>query len=189
MLQPKVIPMNDPLLTTTDWYKMATVGLMPETSTELIEGTVIDRVPIGTTHSGCVNWLTKYLSVHLLDRAVVCVQNPLHLSEFSKPQPDLLILKLRADFYRQAHPQANEVLLLIEVAETSDTRIKMPLCARYGILEMWLVNLTEACVEIYREPDGEQYQYQQTAKKEVWLQPLFEPQIQIAVAEIMGIAP
>jgi len=96
--------MSDTLLathpfTTTDWYKMVTVGLFaPEARTELIEGTVIDMPPIGTEHSGCVDWLTHYFAIHLSHRAIVRVQNPLHLSDFSEPQPDLLILKPRADF-------------------------------------------------------------------------------------------
>jgi len=187
--------MNDTLLathrfTTTDWYRMATTGmLLPEARTELIEGTVIDMPPIGTEHSGCVDWLASYFFAHLTNRAIVRTQNPLHLNEFSEPQPDLLILKLRTDFYRHAHPQANDVLLLIEVADTSiryDKQVKIPLYARHGIIETWLVNLTEAHVEIYREPHDNQYRHWRVAKQNEVLQPLLDTEIRILVNDILG---
>lgn len=187
--------MNDTLLathrfTTTDWYKMAVAGLFAlEEKTELIEGTVIDMPPIGTEHCGCVDWLASYFFAHLANRAIVRTQNPLRLSDFSEPQPDLLILKPRTDFYRHAHPQANDVLLLIEVADTSiryDRQIKMPLYARHGIIEMWLVNLAEGCVEVYREPHQGEYKYQQIIRRNAMIQPLLNSEIKISVSEILG---
>jgi len=91
-------------------------------------------------------------------------------------------------FYHHAHSQAKDVLLLIEVADTSiryDGQIKVPLYARHGIVETWLVNLTEACVEIYREPDQDKYQYQQIAEQNRIIQPLLDPEMKIFVSEIV----
>src|SRR5204863_5403599 len=110
--------------------------------------------PFGSYHAGAVNSLTRLCTSLLGERAVVQVQNPVELAdENTEVQPDVALLRPRADFYSTDHPVAADVLLLIEVADTSltrDRRVKIPLYARTGIREVWLVDLTTAQVEIHR---------------------------------------
>nr|WP_241674388.1 Uma2 family endonuclease [Candidatus Methylobacter oryzae] len=91
---------------------------------------------------------------------MVSVQNPLQLGDLSEPEPDFTLLKPNADFYCSRHPNANDVLLLIEVADSSlsfDQNQKLRLYATHNIPEYWLMNLNDPCVEIYRQPHGDCY--------------------------------
>lgn len=91
-------------------------------------------------------------------------QNPVVLGDYSEPQPDLLVLKAREDYYRLSHPKPADVLLLVEVTDTTgpyDREIKIPLYARYGIPEIWLVDVTKNRLERYRTPQPEHGSYQQ----------------------------
>ncbi len=120
---------------------MAEVGLLSEDSrVELIEGEIIEMSPIGSTHGGTVNRSSKLLHRELDDIAIVSVQNPVHIDDFSEPQPDLALLKPRKDFYSNSHPTPEDVLVVIEVADASvyyDRNVKPPLYARAGIPEAW----------------------------------------------------
>nr|VFK52054.1 MAG: Endonuclease, Uma2 family (restriction endonuclease fold) [Candidatus Kentron sp. TUN]VFK53889.1 MAG: Endonuclease, Uma2 family (restriction endonuclease fold) [Candidatus Kentron sp. TUN]VFK55718.1 MAG: Endonuclease, Uma2 family (restriction endonuclease fold) [Candidatus Kentron sp. TUN] len=144
-----------------NWYAMARTGVLADDYRgELIEGEIIDMPPIGSEHGGCVDWLHYYFSRQLGDRAIVRVQNPIPLGDFSEPQPDMVIARACDDFYRSAHPTPADVLLVIEVADTSlvyDRTVKGPLYARYGIPEYWLVNLTDHCLERYLTPTRTNY--------------------------------
>jgi Uma2 family endonuclease len=109
---------------------------------ELIEGEIIELAPIGYGHAACVRRMTSLFSRLLGERVQVSVQNPIDLDERTQPQPDLVLLRPRDDYFSNAHPTATDILLLIEVAETSgdyDRQIKVPLYARHGIDEVWLV--------------------------------------------------
>ena len=146
-------------LTVDDYYRMAEVGILdPEARVELIDGEIIDMAPPGSPHAGTVTYLTQVL-MHAVDgRAIVLVQNPVRLSQYSEPQPDLALLRPRDDFYRERHPRADDVLLIVEVAASSlrfDRKTKLPLYARHGIPEMWLVDLGGRRLVRYRTPrDG-----------------------------------
>ena len=138
-----------------EYHRMGEAGILAEDErVELLAGDIIVREPIGTQHAGTVNRLTYLWTSRLGLRAVVQVQNPIELArEDSEPQPDLSLLRPRADFYATAHPAADDVLLAIEVADTSlrlDRRVKIPLYARAGIGEVWLVDLTTSRIEVYR---------------------------------------
>jgi len=139
-----------------DYHRMAAAGILHEDSrVELIEGEIIDMTPIGTVHASTVAYLCKKLQLAVGNRAVVWPQNPLRLSEYSEPQPDITLLRPRDDFYRDAHPQAADVLLLIEVADTSiwsDRERKIPFYARHGIPEVWLVDVGNKSLESFRDP-------------------------------------
>src|SRR5438105_9315212 len=103
-----------------DYYRMADAGVFPRGARiELIDGEVIEMCPIGNRHAGCVNRLGTLLNRKAADFAIVAVQNPVRLNDFSEPEPDIALLKPRADFYSNAHPTPADVLLIIEVAETS----------------------------------------------------------------------
>jgi Uma2 family endonuclease len=91
---------------------------------------------------------------------VISIQNSIRLPDYSEPQPDIVILKPREDFYEEKFPQAEDVLLLIEVADSSlkyDRTTKLSLYSEYGILEYWIANLERNILEIYRQPQGKSY--------------------------------
>lgn len=144
------------------YYKLMEAGLLPEdSSTEIIEGELIEKMPIGKLHAGTVGKLTMIFAARLAENAIVWVQNPVRLNRRSEPQPDITLLRPRTDFYTQNHPTPEEVLLLIEVSDTTldyDRETKIPLYAAAGIVEAWLVNLAENTIEVYTEPLGDVYQ-------------------------------
>jgi Uma2 family endonuclease len=148
-------------LTVADYYRMAEVGILaPEARVELIDGEIIDMAPPGSPHAATVHYLNEVLVRAVDGRASVLVQNPVRLSEYSEPQPDLALLQRRDDFYREHHPRAEDVLLIIEVAATSlrfDRETKLPLYARHGIPEMWLVDLGGGRLVRYRAPQQGSY--------------------------------
>ncbi|HVG33274.1 MAG TPA: Uma2 family endonuclease [Pyrinomonadaceae bacterium] len=139
-----------------EYYRMAAAGVLKEDDrVELIEGEIVEMNPIGSRHAACVGRLTKLLERMAGDRSIVWVQNPVQVDEYSEPLPDVALLKPRDDFYAQANPQAADVFLIIEVADSSveyDRDIKVPLYARASVAEVWLVNLPKETIEIYSQP-------------------------------------
>jgi Uma2 family endonuclease len=148
-------------ITVPEYHRMGEVGILGERDrVELIEGELVAMSPIGSYHIGTVIELSHLLVQAVGGRARVSVQNPVHLDEFSEPEPDFALLKLRADFYRDAHPGPADVLLLIEVADTSlnyDRAVKRALYARHAIPELWIVDLTAGEVEVCRQPRSDAY--------------------------------
>lgn len=146
-------------ITVDAYYRMGETGIIaPDARVELIDGEVIDMAPIGSAHGGTVKKLNRLLTLALGDRAVISVQDPVRLGEASEPQPDVMVLRPRGDMYTGSHPSPADVLLVIEVADTSlefDRSVKVPLYARHGIAEVWLVDLQNQLLTIHREPkDG-----------------------------------
>lgn len=132
-------------LTVEEYFRMAEVGLLaPEARVELIEGEIFDMAPIGTQHGGFTAWLHRRLLRDLGERISVWDQVTLPLGGFSAPEPDLVILKYRKDEYRNESPRPEDVLAILEVSESSlrhDRRIKVPLYARSGIPEVWILDV------------------------------------------------
>jgi Uma2 family endonuclease len=127
---------------------------------ELLAGAIVEMAPIGSRHAACVSRLTRFLTLALEDRAIVWVQNPVALPPDSQPEPDIAILRPRDDFYASGHPRACDVLLLIEVAESSlavDRHLKLPLYARASVPEVWIVDLTAGAIEAYTRPGQGMY--------------------------------
>ena len=143
------------------YHRMAEAGILGEDSrVELIRGQIVDTAPIGAPHLGMVNRITRLLPGVLAGRGILSVQNPVRLDDGSEPEPDVAVLRPRADDYATATPCPPDVLLLIEVADTSlddDRAIKVPLYAENGIAECWIVNLPERVVEVYRRPGNGRY--------------------------------
>ena len=143
-------------LTVDEYYRMAEVGLLPpDARVELIEGEIIDMAPIGSRHAATVNGLAKTLILAVGDSAVVAVQSPLRLSHRSEPQPDLAVLRPRADRYRDSHATAPDVLLLVEVSDTTlrfDRNVKAKLYARHGIPELWIVDVNSEQLHVLGKP-------------------------------------
>ncbi len=147
--------------TVADYYRMAETGILPrDARVELIEGTIFDRAPIGISHASVVDRLGHLLTQATAGKAIVRVQNPVRLNTFSEPQPDLALLRWREDFYSGAHPGPEDILLIVEVADTSlryDRTRKLPLYARAGIGEVWLIDLAGKCIERHLEPGADGY--------------------------------
>ncbi len=145
----------------SEYYRMMKAGVLSEDDrVELIEGEVLKMSPIGSRHAACVSRLDTLLHHQLRQIAIVRAQSPIHLDDFSEPQPDIALLRPRADFYEEQHPTPDDVLLVIEVAETSveyDRNIKLPLYARAGLAEAWLVNLPKTILEVYTQPVNGKY--------------------------------
>lgn len=145
-------------LSITGWLRQA---FTDDDRVELIEGEIIEMNPIGSRHAACVGRLTEILGRSINGNAIVWVQNPVQVNDYSEPLPDVALLKRRADFYAQANPQPADVLLIVEVADSSveyDHEIKIPLYAAVGIVEVWLVNITKEIIEVYRQPVNGIYQ-------------------------------
>ena len=178
------------LFTVHEYYKMAQAGILHEDDrVELIEGEIVEMAPIGSRHAACVNRLNSTLSQSLGERAIVGVQNPIRLSEHSEPQPDLALLRPHPDFYSDAHPGPEDVLLVIEVADTTedyDRGVKMPLYARSGILEAWLVDLAGGIIEVYRGPTPEGYQEVQRVQRGEGISVQAFPDVALAADEVLG---
>jgi hypothetical protein len=174
--------------TVEEYDRLGEAGILGEDDrVELIEGEIIEMVPIGSPHSGQVNRLTSLFSQELVGRAVVGVQNPVRLDRYSEPQPDLALLRPRADFYAEAHPGPSDVLLLVEVADHSaayDRAIKAPLYAHSGIPELWLVVLPERVVEVYREPSPDGYRDVRPFRAGEVLSPLAFPEVTVDVGNL-----
>ena len=176
--------------TVADYHRMAEVGILSESDrVELVEGEVVGMSPIGSSHAGCVNRLVRVLSKLAEGRALLGVQNPLGLSDFSEPQPDVVLLRPRADDYAESHPDPTDVLLLIEVADTSleyDRDVKVPVYARAGIPEVWLLDLNQGCVEVYREPSPNGYRQTTNAWQDETLRPVSLPEISVRVDDLLA---
>jgi len=176
--------------TVDEYYRMAELGILPpHARVELIDGELIRMPPIGSHHNGSVIGLDEILRELLGRRVTVSVQGPLLLGQYGAPQPDLLVLRRRDDNYRSANPTAADVLLVIEVSESTldyDRQTKGPLYAQAGIAEYWIVNLVDGQVEVHRDPTPEGYQTTQVLRPGDTIQLLAFPDVTIAVADILS---
>jgi Uma2 family endonuclease len=175
-------------ITVTEYHRMGEVGILGERDrVELIEGELVAMSPIGSHHHGTVNQLTHALVHEVGDRAIVSVQGPVRLDDLSEPEPDFALLKPRPDFYRDAHARPTDVLLVIEVADTSlnyDRAVKRMLYARHAIPEFWIVDLTSGEVEVCREPKADGYAAVQRVGREGELEPELLPGVRIRASTL-----
>ena len=175
-------------LTVGDYHRLGEVGILTETSrVELIEGELIEMAPIGAVHMTLVNRLTKLLVIAVGDFGVVSIQNPVTLPPHSEPQPDITILKQGADGATPTVPRAQDVLLLIEVADTTlryDRTTKLKIYAQAGVAEVWIVNVQAKCIEVYQEPTATGYLRKQDFGQQDVVWPRALPQVQLVVGEI-----
>ena len=156
------VAVNRHRFTVDQYHRMLEARILTKDDrVELIEGEILEMAPIGARHASTVDRITRLLITRLGDRAIVRVQGPIVLPvQVSEPQPDVAVLRPRADFYRAAHPQPDGVLLVIEVADTTvepDRRWKLPLYARAGLREVWLVDVNAERLELYGEPGSSGY--------------------------------
>ena len=171
-----------------EYHRLGETGILTEEDrVELIEGEVVEMSPIGAAHAGKVNRLNRLFGRLVGDRAVVALQNPIQLSDRTEPQPDVALLRPRADFYEAAAPTPADILLLVEVADSSlrfDRLVKLPLYARHGIPEVWIVDLAANVVEVHRGPTAAGYAEATTLGRGAVLRPL--PGTELRVDDILG---
>src|SRR5207237_2157073 len=146
------------LFTVDEYYQMAEAGILgPQDRGELIDGEIIQMSPIGHRHAGCVNRANHLFVTSLAGRAVVSIQNPIQLNNYTEPEPDVLVLKPRSDYYASRKVRAEDALLVLEVADTTlryDRDIKVPRYAAAGIPEAWIDNLSADELLLYQNPAG-----------------------------------
>jgi Uma2 family endonuclease len=148
-------------LTVYDYHRMGDIGIFHEDDrVELVDGELFQVASIGSPHAGIVIRLESRFGALAGDRYLVSTQNPVQIPPYSEPQPDLVLLRPRADTYCSALPQPSDVLLLVEVADTSlewDRDVKIPMYGRHGVIESWLVDLEHRTVTVFRDPTPDGY--------------------------------
>jgi Uma2 family endonuclease len=172
-----------------EWRRMGEAGIFtPDSRMELIEGEILHMAPIGFNHAGHVNRLISSLTLLTHGQAIPSAQNPVQLGDLSEPEPDFLLLRPDPDFYTTRHPTATDVLLLVEVSDTTlrfDRSQKLRLYATHHIPEYWIVNLIDHCLEVYRHPQDGDYLDKTVLSKSDSLNLQALPNFQIAVADIL----
>lgn len=173
-----------------EYYMMAEAGILkPDERVELIDGDIIAMCPMGSRHSGSINRLNSLLIKTFSLRANVSVQCPVRLDHRTEPEPDFALLKPRDDYYEDAHPGPSDVFVLIEVMDASekyDRKKKLRLYARFGIPEVWLIDLKGEFVEIHRRPKGKIYKENQIMSRGERFAPEAFPDAVLEVDAILG---
>jgi Uma2 family endonuclease len=177
--------------TVEQYDRMGETGILPEDPRiELLRGHIIARERPSPRHAGTVDRLNHLWTSRLGERVIVSVQNPVQFpKEDSELQPDIMLLKPRADFYSGSHPLTNDVLLLIEVADTTlrlDRRVKIPLYARVGIRETWLCDVVTGRVEVHRDATDGRYRSVRALARGETLAPTALPNIHVSVEDLIG---
>ena len=189
------LPRERRRFTVDDYYKMAEVGILrPDDRVELLDGEIVQMSPIGSAHAAGVTRVTNAFYARVGDRAVIRVQNPIHLGDHSEPEPDMALLRPRAELYARAHPRPADVLLVVEVADTSaafDRRVKLPLYACAAIPETWLLVVGAVpsrwiALEVHRDPTPDGYRQIRRLRRGQRLSPLALPNLEVSVDELLG---
>ena len=174
--------------TVAEYYRMAEVGILqPDERVELIKGEIIVMPPIGDRHAMEVRQATRVFYSIAGGTVIISVQNPIHLGEHFQPQPDVALLRFREDNY-PAHPTPADILLVIEVSDTSltyDRNVKVPLYAGAGIVETWLVNLEADYIEVYRQPSSDGYQQSVIFHRGEKISPAARPDLELNVDDLL----
>jgi Uma2 family endonuclease len=173
-----------------EYQRMVDAGILTKRDrVELVHGEIVHMTPIGHRHAAAVAAVLAPFIRRLEDRAVVWSQGSLPLPPRSMPEPDVLVLRSRADFYREAAPRAEDVFLVIEVADSSlryDRLVKMPLYAAAGVPEAWIVDVESRRIETYRQPHNAGYADVNMFARDAAVTPAAFPDLAIPVAQIVG---
>ncbi len=172
-----------------EYYRMAETGVLhPDARVELLNGQIIDMSPIGPFHGSITKYLNQLFTAASRDRWITQVQDPVHLDDHSEPEPDLALLQPSPNFYRKRHPQPTDVFLLVEISDTTldlDQDEKIPAYGRAGITEVWIVNLAELTIEVYREPHFTGYGSKTILRAGDQAKPQAFPDVAVDVAELL----
>ena len=176
--------------TVDDYYKMAEAGILTdEDRVELIEGEIIEMSPIGTRHAMAVTRALMIFARGLGDKVVVAVQNPAHMDRYNEPQPDVVLIRPREDFYGKGHPNPEDIVLMIEVADTSlrkDRLLKLPVYARNGVREVWIIDVKDDVIYIHRQPTAAAYLSFETKGRGEVVSPEAFPDFAVTVDDLLG---
>lgn len=174
--------------TVHDYHRMAEAGILHEDDrVELIGGDIVEMSPIGGRHAACVREINRLLGRQVDDDLRVDVQSPVRLGEQEEPQPDLAVIRARD--YRNSLPTPEDVLFLIEVADTSlssDRDVKLPLYARSGIAEVWLVDLNAGVIERHTEPSENGYRLVRRTGRGETLESAALPTLTLSADVVLG---
>ena len=179
--------------TVAEYYRMVDAGILqPKERVELIEGDILVMPPIGPFHAEGVDDFIEFFSQYAAGRFRVRVQSPVHLGEHLDLQPDVVLLRRRPEGYGRAHPTAADILLVIEVADSTlayDRDIKAHIYGRAGVPETWVLNLPEDCIEVFREPGPTGYAQHTSYRRGDRIRPVSLPDLEFAVADLLPAAP
>ena len=175
--------------TVAEYYRMAEVGILkPDERVELIEGEIIVMAPIGPEHADDVDEFNTVFGIYAPGRFRIRIQNPVRLDNGSEPQPDAALLRLRPGGYRAAHPTPADVLLVVEVADSSlayDRDVKAHIYGRNDIPETWVRNLPEDCIERFTQPSPDGYAQHTVHRRGETLTPVSLPDLNFPVSDLL----
>ena len=178
------------LFTVDEYHQLGATGVLaPDERVELIEGEIIQMPPIGSIHAGLVGRLTRLFQAQAPGTFALWVQNPVTLPPRSEPQPDVMLLRPRGDDYLGALPVASDVLLAIEIADTTlayDRDVKLPLYARQGIAQSWLLNVNARRLEMHRDPGPDGYRTILRPDRDAIVSPATLSQVRIDLSELFA---
>jgi Uma2 family endonuclease len=184
------MPLTVHRFTVDEFQRMGDAGIFDEDDrVELIRGQVVEMSPIGAAHAACVKQLLALFAPLVGGLATLSIHDPIVLGTHEQPQPDVALLRHRPDAYRTALPRSADVLLVIEVADTSlqrDRGDKLPLYAEASIPESWLVNLPGDHIELHRQPRDGRYHEVRTASRSETISPLAFPNLALRIDDILG---
>jgi Uma2 family endonuclease len=177
------------LFTVDDYHKMINAGILKEDDrVELINGEIIAMPPIGPNHASCVDRVNSQLYLKLGHSIIVRVQSPILLDDYSEPEPDITILKHRSDFYKNSHPKPEDILLIIEIGDSTieyDRTIKIPGYAKSNVMETWLFDINKDRIELHRRPYNGIYQETRIAQRGQQFSCLSFPETLFSVDELL----
>lgn len=178
------------LFTVDEYERMVEVGILDADSrVELLNGEIVKMATIGSPHASVVNRSNRLLTRRVDDDVLVVPGNPLRLPPQSEPEPDLMLVRFRTDYYKAGHPTAREALLVIEVSDSSlrtDRLVKVPIYAREGVSEVWVVDIEADRIFVHTQPSGGDYGLIRTAHRGDELRPTLVPSVAVTVEEILG---
>lgn len=176
--------------TVDEYHRMGEAGIFgPEERVELIDGEILEMSPIGQRHAARVARANALFVRVFGDRAVINPQNPVQLSDWTEPQPDIVVLKPRADFYERQRPMPGDVLFVLEVSDTTlrfDLKIKVPHFAAASIPEVWIQDVNEDLLYVFREPQGGNYSVSMQLSRGNGLSSLAFPEVQFSTDDLFG---
>lgn len=186
--KPMVLPRRTYLFSVAQYERMIEQHILTKNDrVELIRGEIVPKMPIGDSHASATMRLNRLLHQLIGDQSLIAVQSPVILQD-SEPEPDISVVRLRDDFYASAKPRPKDVLLVIEVADSTmadDQTIKGSLYAENGIPEYWIVNLVEDCLEVYRSPTSTKYRKKQILHRGDFVEISTLKGVKFAVADLL----
>ncbi len=175
--------------TVSEYHRMSELGiLVPAERTELVNGQIITMAAKGTGHTSATARTKTLFEIRLANRVIIHVQDPIHLSDDSEPEPDIVLAVQDPLAYSTHHPTAAEVLLVIEIADSSlkyDLEIKPPMYSKAGISEYWVLDVVERKLHVFRHPGELEYQRQTILAETLEIAPLAFPDCAIAIRDLL----